>query len=364
MHVFSFDALSLADKIIVDSRKVDYIIVGQGIAGSWLSYVLIKRGFQIAVFNHETEDMASLKAAGLYNPITGRKMTKTWLADHIFPPLETSYRELEIFLGETFLHKKSVYRPFLTVEEQNDWSAKIEDSTYADFVANYTSSSAGYPGVQDGLGGIVIQQAGYVNLPQLIKSFRTFLVSKGVYHPELFDYQRMEVGSSEVTYKNLLAKKVIFCEGPSMTNPFWKELPFKLVRGELMNIACGLESDVIINRGVFMIPKPGHFTVGSTYDHEKLSFEPQKEGILSLKKRLGKLFAGPYRVIEKKAGIRPATFDRKPFIGIHKNHQTLAIFNGFGTKGVSLTPYFANQFVDHLEGKSRIEKEADVKRVY
>ncbi|MEQ9404158.1 MAG: FAD-dependent oxidoreductase [Cyclobacteriaceae bacterium] len=345
-------------------RKVDFIVVGQGIAGSWLAHELIKREHQIVVINHETPDTSSFKAAGLYNPITGRKMVKTWLADELFADLEKKYQELERLLGEKFLHQLPIYRPFLNIEEKNDWDIKAHESAFENFTETVLSESMGYPGIKDDLGGIVIKKSGYVNLFSLISSFKSYLISKGIYKNEKFDFNEVTFHGEKVKYKDIEANKILFCEGPSQQNPYWQGLPFKFVRGEIIDMECGLESNHIINRGVFMIPKDDYFTVGSTYDHNNLSFEPQPEGILNLKQRLSKLFSGTYRIREKRAGIRPATFDRKPFIGLSQKKETLGIFNGFGTKGVSLTPYFATQFVDFLEGKEKIEREADVKRVF
>jgi glycine/D-amino acid oxidase-like deaminating enzyme len=345
-------------------RKVDFILVGQGIAGSWLSYELFKRGHEIFVFNHETENTSSNKAAGLYNPITGKKMVKTWLADSLFHDLESKYSNLENVLDQKFLNKIPIYRPFNSVAEKNDWDVKIGDPSYSNYIEKIEPDSLGIEYIKDDFGGIIIKNSGYVNLKLLISSFREYLISKGLYKSEMFDYKELEFLGNKIGYKNIEASKVIFCEGPFLDNPYWKNIPFKPVRGELMDIECGLTTKQIINRGVFMIPKGDHYTVGSTYDHSNLTFEPQSDGILNLKLRLSKLFSGPYRIRNKTAGIRPATFDRKPFIGLHPEMETLGIFNGFGTKGVSLTPYFASQFVDFLEGRTKIEKEADVQRVY
>ncbi len=345
-------------------RKVDFIIVGQGIAGSWLAHELIKRGKEILVVNYETENTSSNKAAGLFNPITGKKMTKTWLADQIFPALENQYQELETLLNKKLLHQIPIYRPFNTIGEKNEWETKIEEPGYLNFVEKLESESIGFQHIQDELGGIILKKSGYVDMKLLISSFRDFLVDKGLYRSEMFDYKAMEFVSEKIMYKEIETSKVIFCEGPNKDNPFFNNLPFKPVRGEVMDIECGLPEDYIINRGVFMIPKNGFHTIGSTYDHKNLSFEPQPEGISSIKQRLSKLFVGPYRIKDKRAGIRPATFDRKPFIGLHQERKTLGIFNGFGAKGVSLTPFFATNFVDFLEGKTKIETEADVQRVY
>lgn len=347
----------------MQQTKVDYILVGQGIAGSWLSNELILRDKKIVVINHETDNTASLKAAGLYNPITGRKMVKTWIADELFEHLEQDYTTLERRISSSFLHSIPIYRSFRNIEDKNDWDGKHGDSSFNPFIKELKTKSLGFSQLNDPLGGIVLNHSGYVDLPKLIAAFREFLVNKEVYQNELFDHSQIEFEGDEVIYKNYCAEKIIFCEGATAGNPYWDHLPFKLVRGEIIDIACDFDLPYVFNQGVFMIPKGNFITVGSTYDHKVLSYEPQQSGINNLKERLEKVFTGSYKVIAERAGIRPATFDRKPFIGLHHKIKTLAIFNGFGTKGVSLTPYFAKHFVDVLENKCEIDKEVDVQRV-
>lgn len=345
----------------VSKVKVDYLIVGQGLAGSWLAYEMLQREYRIAVFNEEKHAISSMKAAGIYNPITGRKMVKTWKADTLFPTLEKQYADLENTLQAKFLHRIPIYRPFKTISDQNDWDGKHADNHYTSYIQKTHTKSIGYPCVNDSLGGISLNYSGYVDLPSLLKSAKTYLQHKGVYHGEVFEYDKMELKSEAVSYKGYTANKIIFCEGSLSTNPHW-HLPFKPVRGEIMDIRCNLKSDYIINQGVFMIPKEDRFTVGSTYDHTNLTYEPVESGIQSLKERLKNIFTGRYDILDVRAGVRPATHDRKPYIGLHQKYKTLGIFNGFGTKGVSLTPYFVKHFIDFLEGKIEIDKEVDVKR--
>jgi hypothetical protein len=47
---------------------------------------------------------------------------------------------------------------------------------------------------------------------------------------------------------------------------------------------------------------------------------------------------------------------------MHPHHPQIGILNGMGTKGCSLAPYFASQFVSHLTKKSSILPEANVDR--
>jgi len=347
----------------VHKTKVDYIILGQGLAGSWLAHELIKRNSTVVVINQSTENAASMKAAGLYNPITGRKMIKTWRADDLFESLEKEYEALEDSLNSKFLHKKAIYRPFRNPEDQNDWQGRQGDGEFKDYIEKVYNDSLDIENVQDPYGGILLRNSGYVDIPLMLKSFKKYLINKGTYYEEVFESSKVRFEENHVSYRNWEASKLISCEGPK-TLEFWSELPFKLVRGDIMDIQCNLKSEYIINQGVFMIPKNDFITVGSTYDHKVLSYIPQPLGIQALEERLAKIFTGDYRILNRRAGIRPATRDRRPFIGFHKKIKSLAIFNGMGAKGVSLSPYFAKHFVDVLEGKCELDEEVDVQRTY
>jgi glycine/D-amino acid oxidase-like deaminating enzyme len=73
-------------------KEYDYIIVGQGLAGSCLALELIEEGKRVIVFSEPKGKTASRVAAGLINPITGRKMKLTWKAKELFSFLENFYR--------------------------------------------------------------------------------------------------------------------------------------------------------------------------------------------------------------------------------------------------------------------------------
>ena len=81
-----------------------------------------------------------------------------------------------------------------------------------------------------------------------------------------------------------------------------------------------------------------------------------------LLEKLEDLIHIPYEIIDYSAGIRPTTRDRKPFIGTHPKHKNLHIFNGLGSKGVTLAPYYSNQLVEYLTAGAFLDKEVNIDR--
>jgi glycine/D-amino acid oxidase-like deaminating enzyme len=90
-----------------------------------------------------------------------------------------------------------------------------------------------------------------------------------------------------------------------------------------------------------------------------LPTESNKQLIIN---ELSEILNCPFEVVAHQAAVRPTVRDRRPFIGLHPKFPTLGIFNGFGTKGASLAPFFAEQFVNSLLKNVPLEKEIDISR--
>ncbi|MBP6403894.1 MAG: FAD-binding oxidoreductase, partial [Bacteroidia bacterium] len=83
-----------------------------------------------------------------------------------------------------------------------------------------------------------------------------------------------------------------------------------------------------------------------------------------LTEQLDEILKVPYRVISQKAGVRPTVKDRRPLLGLHPQHPGVYVFNGLGTKGVSLGPFFASHFVNYLEDETDLSEEVNVQRFW
>ncbi|MEQ8425631.1 MAG: FAD-dependent oxidoreductase, partial [Cyclobacteriaceae bacterium] len=103
--------------------------------------------------------------------------------------------------------------------------------------------------------------------------------------------------------------------------------------------------------------------VGATYDLTNLKNETTMEGKAELIQKAKDLLNFPFEVTHQDWGIRPSTIDRRPLIGEHPKSKNILIFNGLGTKGVSLAPYFSDQLASYLMGEGNLDKEANINRV-
>ena len=104
------------------------------------------------------------------------------------------------------------------------------------------------------------------------------------------------------------------------------------------------------------------YKVGATYEWVDLTIHPTEKGKSELIDKLKKVIRAPFDIIDHQAGIRPTVLDRRPLIGLHPKHPAVGIFNGMGTKGVMLAPYFAKQFSLFLNGRGNLLDEVNCLR--
>lgn len=350
--------------------KVDYLIVGHGIAGICIAEHLEQNGASFVVLNNEVSNSSSKVAAGLYNPITGRKMKKTWLADELFPYLELFYGELEKKLNAKFLIDKAIYRPFTSIEEQNEWigSDIAPHNGEINFVKSVATQSQFGKYIKDPYGGLLLKHSGFIDLNILILSHKEYLLKNNQYIQRKLAYDLLEISNDSISYEDIKAKNIIFCDGALNQNPHFSWVPTAPVKGELLHIQTELvlPDDVIFNRGIFIVKNnnQNYYRVGATYEWRDLNTDPTEKAKTQLEGKLKDLLKTPYKIVEQVAGIRPASKDRRPLIGNHPALNNVFLFNGLGTKGVSLAPYFAKNFCLSIIKKEKLKEEVDISRYY
>ncbi len=73
--------------------NTEFLIIGQGISGTFYHGTCIKNKRSFIVIDNNDPVVASRVAAGIINPVTGRRIVQTWMIDTLLPYAVDAYRQ-------------------------------------------------------------------------------------------------------------------------------------------------------------------------------------------------------------------------------------------------------------------------------
>ncbi len=347
-------------------KQVEFIIVGQGLAGTMLAFEMWQNKIDFRIVASPQKSRASMVAAGMINPLVFKRLTKSWMVDELLLVMKEKYPELENLLGESFFFEKDILKP-LSEQEMLLWEERSENPEFKKYIRSHHETHT-IKFVKKAPGYGCVSGSGYVNLSTFLTASERFFRKEELIIDSTFSFQNFIPARDNFSFGNVTASKIVFCEGHHFSeNPYFDYVKLKPVKGEVLLIhAPELSEEYILNKKVFVLPVGKHrFKVGSTYEWEDLSEYITEKGKASIKERLENLITCEYTIENHWAGIRPTVIDRRPVLGYHPKYKNLAVFNGLGTKGVMLAPFFANETLKFLTNTNySILKEADVNRFF
>ena len=342
---------------------VDYLIIGQGISGTWLSYYLQKANKSFIVIDNAESNSASRVAAGIINPVTGRRIVKTWMIDELLSFLIPAYEELGNELNIKAIEKKSLIDFHPTPQMKIAFDERVKENADLLFHPDDQWQYQNIFNYELGFGEV--DPCYVVNLKEILPAWRKKLLSNNQLLEEDFEITELKQADAGINYKNIKAEKIFFCDGiHSSQNPFFKNLPFALNKGEAILIeATGIPSTHIFKKGMMLSSiQKDLFWLGSNYLWEFPDDQPTELFRKQTELLVRSWLKVPFKIVDHKASVRPANIERRPFVGFHPTYKNVGILNGMGTKGCSLAPFFAKQLTDHLNSGNEILAEADIKR--
>ena len=180
---------------------LDFLIVGGGLAGSTVAFKLQQKGAKIVQIADVSRPTSSQVAGGMFNPITGKYLTKTWLAEDLYAALFVHYKDIEDRFQASFFFPIGVKRLFNNPENKAHFLGQIVKNNLQDWVEEIPASTRYLQG------GLMIKQSGWVNVDAYVHTLRSYFIDLGIFSNQQFDYSALEIHPDFVTYKGIKAQK-------------------------------------------------------------------------------------------------------------------------------------------------------------
>lgn len=309
--------------------RPDILVVGQGLAGTLLAWELERAGVPFLIVDRGHATAATMAAAGIINPVTGRRLVKSWRVDVLLPQARAKYRELEAALGVVVWRDLRVRRLFADDRERRVFAAK-----YA------TGELAPYAGPGDEA-GFWIEGAARVDLALLIGAARERWQKQG----------RLRVATVDAATEAENYQLVIDCTGlVGAREKAFAHVPWEFSKGEMLELtATGLTPGVVLNRRHWLLPVASDAAwVGATHEPGRSDAIPSATARGTLQQSAQALLGYSPEITGHRAGVRVNLPDKRAVAGRHPTEPRLGVCNGLGAKGGLVAPELARQWLLHL----------------
>jgi len=339
-------------------EAAEYLIVGQGLAGTALAWELLWRGRDVLVVDAGEAVTSSKIAAGLVTPITGQRLALGWRVDEMLAAARPFYDRIEAELGARFLHERVIQRCFRSGQEALLWEKRRHEPARQRHVVRPLVPDLG------AFGGCEFRGA-HLDCGGYLAASRAAFERRGCFREAVLDPEQAA---------RWPARQVVFCQGfAGARNPFFPWIQWRAAKGEILTVrTSGLDEGTILSAGQWVVPwgaseaadQPGTrlARTGSTYDWHTLDNEPTPEARVQLENGLALLHAVPFEVVAHHAAVRPIIRESRAVIGRHPARENLGFFNGLGSKKALHAPFFARQLAAHLVEGVPLEEASDLRR--
>lgn len=344
-------------------KKLDYIVVGFGLAGMAFCDQLEKHNKSFVVFDANLPS-ASKVAAGLINPVILKRYTIPWKGDEQFDGALSFFKSVSVKLGIDFVDILAIHKVFSSAEDQNNWFEASDKPILNRFLSDELIKSGDAFKAPYGKG--LVLESVRIQITDLLKAYAERLRSNNSFIDVVLNYDQLEIlDSGLVQYEDFQAKHIVFAEGFGLkSNPFFNKLPLVGNKGEYLIIkAPELQIQEAVKSTFFIIPLGDDlYKVGATFNWEDKDSEPSQSSLEELRAYLDKILNCAYEVVDQQAGVRPTTGDRRPLLGRHPQFSQLVLLNGLGTRGTMMAPFLAETLFNHLEKGTHLEDAMSIMR--
>lgn len=344
--------------------KIDFIVAGGGLAGCILAWTLRQAGRSVALFDAPPGPVCSRVAAGLYHPLTGRRLSLAWRLPELLRAGDLLFRTIEAAAERPCLHRIPIRRSFVDRTMAESWSKRRDEAIRSGLTIRDFTPGPDDPTLSP-FGGYELDGCGWVDTGSLLRTVTGELEREGRLIRRRMTADNLESSSGRVSFGAFEAGAVVFAEGHlGRRNPLWQGLPLIPNHGEILEIRIDGPLRECIHLGeLYLVPRGGgKWLAGATHDWTMAHGEPTVAGRRTLEDQLKRFLRSDFEVTDHRAGVRPASGDTMPFVGRHPDDSRIWVFNGFGSRALLLAPYCAELLNRSCDGDFSLPEEIDVRR--
>lgn len=346
---------------------VDYLIVGQGLAGSVFYHTAKANNKTAIVIDRGHEHSASAVAFGILNPLLIKRFVLAWQSDVFYHDAVSFFYKVQSEYGSTFVYPKTVYRPLFTQSDYNLF-AECTENRFIKFnltpqilppqPSTYSHPHAGFA---------MINGVYYIDILSFIQAVRENLMSSARIFSETFEANQYTEDTQGVSYKGIRAKYLVLCTGYQSKSdklPFISSRVHPLWGQKFVIQNYGILPNTLLKTKFFhMLNNDQHtISVGSTYEHREgeRAIDKGRDMIMEDIYHLNPRWNG--KVLARKRAARAQSVDRRPVIGRHYQYSRGYVFNGLGSRGLLQSPTLAQRLIDYIEKNRAIDKVVSINR--
>lgn len=353
---------ALKDKII------DFLIVGGGLAGTTLAWYLHMHGCSFVLYAFPTKGEASKVAGGVWNPVAMKRVNPGWKMHECLNELDFFSKYVENQLSKKIYYHQKIIHPLFHSEEKIFWENRLarhpELREEALLHSRDGKSERGYENY------VEIQHGGWMDVKKYLEASHDFFASTHSLKKNYFKYESLKIKEGFFEYEGTIFRHIVFCEGWRVyENPFFSFVKLNPAKGEELILKTidekfNLNGNIINKKIILREDNHKLFVAGSTFSWDNLDDIPTQEAWNEIFSKLSEITDVVFEVVEQRAGVRPATHDRRPVAGRHPEIKNMYMLNGFGSKGVLLSPYMCREFINFIRHDKPLPEEVRLARFY
>lgn len=340
------------------------LVVGGGLAGLLMVAELERRNLACAeVWSARPEDrpFASSVAAGMFNPVSFRRLVPIWDAERHMNGAEEIYRWAESLLSVSLWNEIPLFKIFPNADYADLWKERLDSGHDVSQWIEPISWKSAHSFVDAPFGGGWVPRAGYVDLGQFISRFHHHLQTGDRFHWRNWSFSDGLPAGFDA---------VIDCRGVGAVDDLKRwGLDVRPNHGEVLTLADpeGTLPQYTVNHKKWLLPlSDGNtYRLGATYRWDLSEPAEHPETAIDLLAALNERIQGALKmeaVVAHKSGVRPASPDRRPMVGKpdEASFPWYHLVNGLGTRGVLVGPRAVSELASTFFEKRQTDLHPEV----